>query len=292
MAAVEIAWGVFLLAAVSLACQQDEPATNQEAPPPSQAAFEDAPAIDTTALEPGATKEFGGIEFAWIPPGAYEQGSSEPPEMTALRFYGVPEWYSDEWPRQTRRFSEGFWMSKTEITLGQWIDVIGKPPGRAVGSVDELDMPVAQVTWQDARNFAEAKSRALGGGTCRLPTEAEWEYACRAGSDTAFFFGDEPSDLPEYAWCRATAADGAPRPVAGLAANPWGLQDILGNVWEWTADAYRLYDAEDGRQAPGYRVIRGGAANSTAPYLRAAFRVGVSEETRNDRLGFRVVYVP
>ncbi len=182
-----------------------------------------------------------------------------------------------------------FYIDKYLVTQEQYERVMKGNPSRWKGT----NNPVEQVRWSDAVRFCNARSQ-LGGlqpcydlktWTCnfeangyRLPTEAEWEYACRAGATTAYFFGDDPSKLGEYAWFEKNAG-GRPRPVGLKRPNAWGLFDMCGNVWEWANDFYGVdyYPASPRLDPRGpdqgkTKVVRGGAFRFSADNLRCGYR--------------------
>ncbi len=182
-----------------------------------------------------------------------------------------------------------FYISTHEVTQAQWMAVMGENPS----NFPDPRRPVEQVTWLAVQSFLEELNRREGTNQYRLPTEAEWEYAARAGSDTRYFFGDEPASLRRYAWFGQSKST---RPVGEKAPNPWGLYDIYGNVWEWVQecwhDDYRDAPA-DGRLWGGgdctHRTLRGGGWNGSADYQGSTVRGSypVSGEDMNN--GFRVV---
>ena len=257
-----------------------------------------------------------GIPFVWLPGGCFQMGS--PPD----------EPYRDLDESPTHEVClQGFWMGKYEVTQAQWLQVMGRNPAyfveQAAGQT-ALILPVEQVSWHDAQEFLQklnAASRSpflkgnahpsplprgetqerspLGRGegwVFRLPSEAEWEYACRAGTSTPYSFGDDPNLLGEYAWHRDNS-DAQTHPVGERAPNAWGLHDMHGNVWEWCADSWHdtyLSAPSDGaaRQAASRaerRVLRGGAWNNLPWFLRCADRLWDQADKRNFTRGLRVV---
>jgi formylglycine-generating enzyme required for sulfatase activity len=182
-----------------------------------------------------------------------------------------------------------FYMDKYLVTQEQFQKVMGTNPSRWKGDKS----PVEQVRWSDAVRFCNKRSELEGLQPCydtntwqctfdangyRLPTEAEWEYAGRAGATTAYFFGDSPAKLGDYAWFEKNSG-GRPRPVGQKQPNPWGLYDICGNVWEWCNDFYKVdYYAESPKQDPKgpptgeNKVLRGGAWRFGEESARAGYR--------------------
>jgi formylglycine-generating enzyme required for sulfatase activity len=189
-----------------------------------------------------------GMELVWCPPGTFWMGSPEDEESRR----------GDETLHQVM-LTRGFWIGRKPVTQGQWEKVMGYNPSffKKSGS----DAPVEQLTWHEAQEFC----RALGqhdGREYRLPTEAEWEYACRAGSTGAWCFGDDEEKLGDYAWHEENSNDRT-HPVGQKMPNAWGIHDVHGNVWEWCQDWYGYYP-EGSTNDPlgpegGYlRVLRGG----------------------------------
>jgi formylglycine-generating enzyme required for sulfatase activity/tRNA A-37 threonylcarbamoyl transferase component Bud32 len=193
--------------------------------------------------------------------------------------------------------TRAFWLGRTEVTQGQWREVMGTPLPRFDGCGPEC--PVASVSWGDAVTYLNKLSDREGLERCygptfkglacsgyRLPTEAEWEYAARAGTTSARY-----GDLSPIAWSAETAG-GRPRMVGTKAPNPWGLRDMLGNLWEWTGDWYDEYGGPVvdpvGPATGTSRVIRGGSWNGSASSLRAADRLHYSPGERDSTIGFRV----
>ena len=243
---------------------------------------------EKNAPEAGTVKAIHDIEFVWIPAGSFVPGLEGGAKTVVTSLGGREEWFADETPRRKERFSHGFWMSKTEITRRQWNRVMGNQPWAEHNPDDQLDVPATWITWTDAAAFAKTLAQE-DEPAYRLPTENEWEYACRAGAATLFPFGDDAAGLDEFAWYRGTAPDGKPHPVADKKPNAWGLCDMLGNAWEWCANPYGGEPAGEGADL---RVIRGGAANQPATFTRPTVRLGRSAKEAGARIGFRVVREP
>jgi formylglycine-generating enzyme required for sulfatase activity len=182
-----------------------------------------------------------------------------------------------------------FLMDRNLVTQEQYEALVGKNPSRW----KRARHPVEQLRWSDAVRYCNERSKREGLQPCyapdtlqcdfeangyRLPTEAEWEYACRAGTTTRYFFGDNPAKLGEYAWFEKNAG-GHPHPVGQKQPNPWGLQDIVGNVWEWCND---FYGVDSYTQSPRLnprgpsrgenKVLRGGAWRFSADNCRSGYR--------------------
>jgi formylglycine-generating enzyme required for sulfatase activity len=199
--------------------------------------------------------------------------------------------YDNEKPPHRVKVSP-FAIGKTEVTQAQWKAVMGGNPSNNQGD----DLPVENVSWDNVQEFLKK-----AGNGFRLPTEAEWEYAARAGTTTAYSFGDSESQLGEYAWFSGNAG-GKTHSVGGKKSNGFGLFDMHGNVWEWCSDWYGgNYYAECQRQgtvtdprgpsAGSARVLRGGSWYGAAVVCRSAFRgLGTPGGRRGD-LGFRVVRI-
>jgi formylglycine-generating enzyme required for sulfatase activity len=168
-----------------------------------------------------------------------------------------------------------FYMGIYEVTQAQWKAIMGENPATFKGD----DLPVENVSWEHCQKFvARLKEKAGQGMTCRLPTEAEWEYACRAGSRATYCFGDDDLGLGEYAWYTRNS-EKKTHPVGQKKPNAWGLYDMHGNVWEWCADWYdaRYYGKSPGKDPQGpasgdYRVLRGASWYDSPDIVRSAFR--------------------
>jgi formylglycine-generating enzyme required for sulfatase activity len=237
------------------------------------------------------------VELIWCPPGTFLMGS---PETELGR-----EKYGEEQVSVVLR--KGFWIGKTEVTQLQWRQIMRTTPWRRKGddSKERDDYPVTWVDYGDAASFCERLTnteRHIGSladdQEYRLPTEAQWEYAARAGTSTRFSFGDGDSSLAEYAWFDRNTKD-AKEPYAhrvrAKKPNPWGLHDVHGNVEEWCRDWYdnRLAGGidPDGPARGSARLVRGGCWEYGARYCRSAQRLASDPDFRNGGRGFRVVRV-
>jgi formylglycine-generating enzyme required for sulfatase activity len=222
------------------------------------------------------------MAFCWIPPGNFTIGSPA----------GEKDRQDDE-DQVPVRISRGFWLAKTECTQGQWQAVMGSSPSHFKGE----ELPVESVSWEEVQGFL---SELNGQGVLppewkwALPTEAQWEYACRAGTMTVFSFGDSLGSRQANfhgGFLDETTAD-----VGSHAANAWGLHDMHGNVFEWCADFY-IEEYEGGVDPTGpatgrLRVIRGGSWESQAASCRPANRSNRWSDGRFNNLGFRPALVP
>ena len=229
--------------------------------------------------------------MVYIPAGTFTMGS---PTNDVDR-------YSGESPQTEVTISQGFWMSQYETTQEEYLAVIGSNPSHFTG---DLKRPVENVSWNDATNYCAmltARERAAGrlaiGYMYRLPTEAEWEYCCRAGTTTRFSYGDDLdyTQLGNYAWYDLNS-DKTTHPVGEKLPNAWGLYDMYGNVYECCLDCLGTYSGESvtdpqGPNTGSIRVFRGGGWRYRNALCRSASRDGDSPEGRYDYLGFRPVLV-
>ena len=221
-----------------------------------------------------------GVEVAlrWCPPGSFMMGS---PRGEGGR--GSDE--TQHWVTLTR----GFWLMETEVTQELWEAVMGNNPSRFKGA----QRPVENVSWHDGVAFCKKLSK-LTGREWNLPTEAEWEYACRAGTQTAYSFGDDAGKLGDYAWYDGNSGSKT-HPVGQKLANAWGLFDMHGNVWEWCADWYDQYSVGNAVDPTGpaasrsYRVERGGDWITYAWDCRCADRSLDTPVLESNILGLRVL---
>ena len=204
-----------------------------------------------------------GMEFVRISKGTFIMGS---PKTEADR--------GEDEEQHSVTIAKDFWLGSTEVTQQQWMKVMGNNPSAHQNCGPRC--PVENVTYFDVLEFLRRLNEHNSGATYRLPTEAEWEYACRAGTTTAFSFGD----MLTTKQARFDAQDG-PVPVKSFPANSWGLFDMHGNVWEWTSDWYDSTEIK--------RVIRGGSWYFGADSARCALRYTHEPKDRGFSLGFRIV---
>jgi formylglycine-generating enzyme required for sulfatase activity len=238
--------------------------------------------------EPPGTPE----DMVWVTPSTFLMGS---PETDADRT-------DFELPQHSVTLTYGYWIGKYEVTQAKYQELTGTNPSY---STDDPQLPVDTVTWRDATNYCAlltAKSRKDGtlptGYAYRLPTEAEWECAARAGTATRFSYGDDNSysSIDGYAWSTDNSAD-VTHKVAQKKANPWGLYDMYGNVAEWCLDWFDLYPADAqtnpaGPAAGTDHVYRGGSWANTPADCRSAARGGLAPDSALSSFGFRVVLAP
>jgi len=199
--------------------------------------------------------------------------------------------HESEDPRRRVTISRPFYMGATEVTQAQWKAVMNTQPWDGQTSAKTgADHPAGYISWHDATAFCTALSKKTG-RTIRLPTEAEWECACRAGTTTAYSFGDDSSKLGDYAWYHGNAegkGDKSAHSVGTKKPNAWGLYDMHGNVWEWCADWANTRDSE-GLATKKCRVLRGGAWSHDHVSCRAAYGGMNVPASRCNFIGFRVV---
>ena len=240
----------------------------------------------TADLPGGAT-----MEFVWIEPGSFAMGS--PSSESGRR--------DNEGPQHQVTLTKGYWLGQCEVTQGQWRAVMGTTPWSGQAYVQASPShPAVWITYEDAQALVQQLNQVAGDALYRLPTEAEWEYACRAGAATVWSFGDDQNQLGQYAWYAGNTAEAAlpwAQPVGTRLANPWGLCDMHGNVWEWTLDGYAGYSSEAQTDPQGpltgvKRIVRGGSFDTYAKGTRAAFRYDLGlGNRRNGSIGVRLLRV-
>ena len=222
-----------------------------------------------------------GMPLIWVPPGKFRMGSDKG--------------YANEKPVHAVEITRGFYLGKYPVTNEQYAKFLATRPKGVHAPLwwndrkfNQPQQPVVGINWDDAVAFC----RWMGG---RLPTEAEWEYACRAGSQYEYCFGDNERLLNEYAWTNCNSS-GQPQPVGGRKPNSWGLHDMHGNVWEWCKDPYAgdYYELSPAQDPPGplsgsFRVLRGGSWSDEPLGVRRALRLISTPDDRDFNFGFRLV---
>jgi formylglycine-generating enzyme required for sulfatase activity len=298
------------------------------APPPAVAPFDAATARkhqEAWAAHLGKPLEIEnsiGMKFSFIPPGEFMMGSTEEEVEQLLKEAKErqePQWYIDripsESPRHRVRITGPFYLGLHEVTQAEYQQVMGVNPsafsaegkeaGKEAGKVAGLDTsrhPVEMVSWDEANAFRERLSampeERTSGRVYVLPTEAQWEYACRAGTTRKWSCGDDEVVLRDHAWYsrnsgRRTHGVGEWKP------NAFGLFDMHGNVWEWCADWYgsdsyaaSLVDDPQGPASGSDHVFRGGCWDYSAGHCRSAGRYGITPDFRYSDRGFRLALVP
>ena len=231
----------------------------------------------TVDLPDGAT-----MDFVWIEPGTFTMGGS----------------YPDDGPAHEVTITQGYWLGKTEITQGQWEAVVGTTPWSRQSLVQaNPEHPAAWITWEDVQGLIAQLNAHEGSEVYGLPSEAEWEYACRAGTTTRWSSGDDEEQLGDYAWYKSNAWDAGlqyAQPVGTKLANPWGLFDMHGNVAEWVQDYWTTWyssGAQTDPQGPSTgnaRVVRGGDLYNSVTFTRSAKRDNVSPGAYGGTLGARL----
>jgi formylglycine-generating enzyme required for sulfatase activity len=249
----------------------------------------------SSAVDPGTESEplvidALGLEFVYVDPGTFRMGSPST----------EPERRDDEGPQHDVTITWGYWMGKYEITQAQWEAAMGTRPWEEHDYViAEPQRPAVYVSWPDAAEFLQRLNMAAGQEIYFMPTEAEWEFACRGGTRTAWSFGDDPAGLDDAGWYAGNAWDvelQAAQPVGQKAANPFGLCDCHGNVWEWVYDIYGAH-TDSSQTDPGgalngaHNVIRGGSFYYFATDTRSAARSFNFHEHQDSNLGFRIMRI-
>ncbi|WP_407356323.1 formylglycine-generating enzyme family protein [Methanolobus sp. WCC5] len=239
---------------------------------------------ETTSGDQSTYTNSIGMEFVSIPDGEFSMGSHSDEK----------NWYRNERPLHKVRIWNAFFLGRSEVTQKQWTDIMGINPSR----IKDDDRPVDRISWNESQEFIRRLNAKESTDKYRLPTEAEWEYACRAGTTGRYSFGDDEEELGEYAWY-GDESTGA-YPVGQKRPNPWGLYDMHGNLWEWVQDRY--HESYEGAPADGsaweetdsnakeFYVLRGGSWITSAVGCRSASRYYYSPDGRRSRrMGLRIV---
>jgi formylglycine-generating enzyme required for sulfatase activity len=229
-----------------------------------------------------------GMHFVYIPPGRYVMGS--PPDEIGREELEI---------QHEVVLTRGFYLQTTEVSQAQWQAVMGINPSEYRGD----DLPVHNISWIDAKKFIRRLNQLEGDTLYQLPSEAQWEYACRAGSQKAFANGAltvpgsaVDSLLDKVGWYKANARQ-APHPAASKSPNAWGLYDMHGNVWEWTEDWWESWYGKFsgspvndplGPPKGRFKIYRGGGWFAEAPYQRCASRRRAEPGSKSPGIGFRI----
>src|ERR1044072_3272180 len=228
------------------------------------------------------TTALSNMKFRLIQPGAFLMGETNSEE--------------NESPVHEVTIARSFYMGVYVVTQGEWRSVMGTEPWKGREFVVNSDEhPAVYVSWVDAKAFIARLNAADSDNYYRLPTEAEWGYAARAGTETKFIFGDDDSLFNAYGWYKANAYDAGtthPQPVGRKRPNPWGLHDMHGNIWEWVEDWYYGSYAAPRRAEPDEKVVRGGGYDYSSNGARSAFRNHYSPIRSYHVIGFRLVKEP
>jgi formylglycine-generating enzyme required for sulfatase activity len=244
----------------------------------------DEPTAGLVANLPGGST----MDFLWMRAGTFAMGS---PDTEVGRA-------TNEGPQHQVTLTKGYWIGRMEVTQAQWQGVMGTGPWADITWVTpEPTSPAIYVSWDDAQALIHQLNLAAGDSLYRLPTEAEWEYACRAGTTAPWSFGDQATDLERYAWYEANTVnvgENASHRAGAKLANRWGLCDVHGNVAEWCQDYYGAYTAAAATDPTGpgtgtVRVLRGGGFRSTAQGTRSATRENHAADGRKHGNGVRLV---
>jgi sulfatase modifying factor 1 len=239
-----------------------------------------------------------GMTFQKIPAGEFIMGSEDLDEVIIEQPDGNAAMVKDETPAHRVVFEQPFYLGRTEVTQAQWLAVMGNRRGPESGwsHRDWQHLPVVGVTWHDTQAFIKKLNASDSRYLYRLPTEAEWEYAARAGRA-----GLRPwpvESLVNHAWYIENSAD-VIQPVATRKANAWGLHDLFGNVWEWTGDWYAPdYYANSPLVSPAgpsmgtKKIRRGGSFHCQVHLVRPGYRSADTPDTRYSVIGFRLVAAP
>ena len=253
---------------------------------------------------PGATcaEPTTGMKFVYVPGGCFQMGQTKADKAQLIKKVGkknYKKYYQDELPRH-EVCVKGFWMGKYEVTQAQWQAVMGSNPSNFQG----VDRPVEMVSWNDAQEFlrklnATIETHGRASLQFRLPSEAEWEYAARAGTQTVYSFGDDSDQLGDYAWFNANSGNKT-HPVGQKKPNAFGLYDMHGNVWEWQSDTY--HENYNGAPTDGSaweslgdekakKLLRGGSWSNVPNLVRSANRDRSEPGYQGSDFGLRVVRV-
>ncbi|MCP4614135.1 MAG: formylglycine-generating enzyme family protein [Planctomycetes bacterium] len=298
----------FALLFIVVGCEQENPNANTTPDNQEQNEQKDKfiadgnehlePIIDAPSLGNSFTNSIG-MTLVYIPPGEFMMGSRDSAEEVTKKGSANSSNFTDEHPRHRVKITNGFYMGKTEVTQFQYEEIMNNNPSHFKGQ----NNPVEKVSWNDAVEFCRELSKKEG-KTYRLPTEAEWEYACRAGTTTPFYTGetistDQTNYNGNYVYGNGSKGVflGKTIDVGSFQPNAFGLYDMHGNVMEWCQDWYgeNYYTVSptsdpQGPSSGSYRVLRGGPWNDDPKHCRSAFRNWTTSDNRlYNAIGFRIL---
>lgn len=240
-----------------------------------------------------------GQSFVKIPPGSFIMGNENFDELAKEVDPQRLEHLRKELPPHEVTISTEFWMATTEVTQGLWYQLMGYQPGKEKRwkRNDWAELPVSRVSWESVQEFIETVNEMDDQYRYRLPTEAEWEYAARAGTRGLRPFAYD--QMNEYAWFRESSGN-KPMPVGTLKPNDWGLYDMVGNLWEWVSDSYEAdyyqnspgLDPKGGDKSLPRKSMRGGSYHCTPERVRVGIRGSYVKHRSLSTLGFRLVAEP
>ncbi len=244
--------------------------------------------LTTQNIMANESKSFAGIRFIKIEAGCFQMGQDKQTQLDSKD----KQTTGNELPQHQVCIEKPFYIGESEITQKQWEDIMGNNPSKFKG----FHRPVERVSWNDTQEFIKKLNAQEETTLFRLPTEAEWEYAARAGTKTVYSFGDDIKEIKSYAWFGNEGYNGDSHEVGQKKPNPWGLVDVHGNVWEWVQDWYdpAFYSKNSeknphGAESGQYKVYRGGSWVAKASNLRSAVRYSGLPNTRSSDIGFRLV---
>ena len=278
----------FTLLFIVVGCKKDNPNVNKSQETASESLLIGKPFTNSI-----------GMKLVYIPPGEFMMGSRDSAAEVARKgASNEPELFTNEHPQHRVKITNGFFMGSTEVTQAQYREIIGQNPSR----FEQEDNPVELVSWNDAVKFCKRLSEKEG-RTYRLPTEAEWEYACRAATTTPFYTGEtinttRANYAGKYAYGNGTKGVDRKKPISvgSFPPNAFGLHDMHGNVWAWCQDWYGkdYYSTSPAADPQGpstgvFRVFRGGSWAFNPGGCRSAYRRWGTPEYRSSDSGFRIL---
>lgn len=243
---------------------------------------QDGKLVEIEFMLPGLAENNTPLTVVYIPAGTFMMGSPD----------SEPSHEENENPVHEVTISKDFFIGKYEVTQAQWLALMDENPS----TEQNPNFPVNKVNWEDCQEYIKRLNAYHQTSGFRLPTEAEFEYACRAGTTTSSFFGENPSEeeMEKYVWFRNNS-EGELHAVGQLQPNPWGLYDMMGNIWEWCQDWYGPYPSETqidpkGPESGTEKVFRGPSWLGRPEWVRCADRGKFTPDNQRNTGGFRLVW--